>query len=479
MSDLQQAVNQLRRANPDGDGQSDVVYTIQKPDRFGKRLVVASRNGQEWRGTIDPYNDYQVEQFAESVYGKLFDETEQLDDWTPSGGANRRPIEHIKDAITTLAIAEDQKAEGGEHKKPRFEIISSNGLDNANYTPTPIITEALFAGVPAIIGAPFKTCKSLVGIDAAISIATGLPFLGSFTVPAPMSVVYFSGEGGPCVAQEYGRRIAASKGIALSDATQLNWCFSVPRLESLDDLDAFAKVLDDTGAEIPVIDNLMLAMSGDDAGNVFKMGAILGNVIRICSERHVTPVFIHHFKRSRATADPFAPGELSDLTQAGAAEIAGQWWLLTRRESYNPESPGQHRLWLSVGGRVGHSSLHALDIEEGSRIDVEGRRWDVKVRNPSEVRDEQERSHEDARRTKQQAKRQAEMDADRKEIVAASVKIGGPETKNELRARVSCGHRRFDVAFASLVNDGTLQSATVTKTNGQDYDGWRVRNEQE
>ena len=55
----------------------------------------------------------------------------------------------------------------------------------------------------------------------------------------------------------------------------------------------------------------MLALSGDEAGNVFKMGQILGNVIRVCGERGVTPVFVHHFKRTRATADQFAPGELS------------------------------------------------------------------------------------------------------------------------------------------------------------------------
>ena len=70
------------------------------------------------------------------------------------------------------------------------------------HTPRPIIAEALFAGVPAVIGAPFKTCKSLVGIDAAISIGTGRPWLRSFTVPTPLSVVYFSGKGGPCVARK-------------------------------------------------------------------------------------------------------------------------------------------------------------------------------------------------------------------------------------------------------------------------------------
>ena len=67
------------------------------------------------------------------------------------------------------------------------------------------------------------------------------------------------------------------------------------------------KVIDQKGAKVIYIDNLMLAMSGDEAGNVFKMGQVLGNLIRVCVERGVTPVLVHHFKRFRAGGDPYAP----------------------------------------------------------------------------------------------------------------------------------------------------------------------------
>ena len=286
-------------------------------------------------------------------------------------------------------------------------------------------------------------------------------------------MVYFTGEGGPAVAQEYGRRIAASKGIALADVTQLHWCFSVPRLEDLRDLDAFAKVLDDTGAEVAFLDNLMLCLSGDNAGNVYSMGGILGNAVRLCSERGVTPVFIHHFKRTRATADPFAPGELIDLTQAGVAEIAGQWMLLTRRQPYNPAEAGEHKLWLSIGGRMGHSALAALDVHEGCRMDPEGQRWEVDVLRAEDVRQQAV----DGKQAQRQAKAEADLDDDRREIVAAAVKLKTPESKTALREMVSCGHIRFGRAFSSLVSDGTLERAEVTKTNGQTYDGWKVRDE--
>jgi len=430
----------------------------------GKMHVVWKRDADEYPDSFEPANGYQREQAINRMALHL--------------GVQNPDVKSL-DAQLVLLMKEWVAQKNGDGERERFPLVSSPALDGTDYAPTPIITEALFAGIPAIIGAPFKTCKSLVGIDAAISIATGTPWLGSFTVPAPMGVVYFSGEGGPCVAQEYGRRIAASKGLTLADATQLHWCFSVPRIEDVRDLDAFSKVLEDTAAEVAILDNLMLCLSGDNAGNVYSMGSTLGNVIRLCAERNVTPVFVHHFKRVRSTADPFAPGELSDLTQAGAAEIAGQWWLLTRREAYNPEYPGQHHLWLSVGGRVGHSSLHALDVEEGRRTDPSGRRWEVEARAPEDVRAEHEDAKEQAKQAKQSAKRQSEIDSDRREIIQAAVKLRGAETKNGLRDRVGCGHRRFETAFASLVNDGILQSAPVTRTNGQKYEGWKARNEQE
>jgi hypothetical protein len=350
----------------------------------------------------------------------------------------------------------------------RFPLLSSAALDSEDCTASPIITEALFAGSPAVIGGMFKTGKTLLGIDAAISIATGRMFLGAFTVPEPRVVVYFTGEGGPAVAQEYGRRIAASKGIALADVTQLHWCFTVPRLEDLRDLDAFSKVLEDTAAEVAVLDNLMLCLSGDNAGNVYTMGGVLGNAVRICSERNVTPIFVHHFKRTRATADPYAPGELADLTQAGVAEIAGQWLLLTRREAYEPDQPGEHKLWLSIGGRMGHSSLHALDVHEGSRADPEGRRWEVELTPASQARAVAQANKENRKATKQEL-REGECRARLLDVLR-----GVPEgdTPRQLRIAARLNPDGFDRAIFALLAEGRAERCKIKRHTGT-YDGYK------
>jgi len=264
-------------------------------------------------------------------------------------------------------------------------------------------------------------------------------------------------------------------GLRLSDLSNLLWCFTLPRLESFDDLDAFARVLDQTRPGVVFLDNTTLCMPGDKAGVVMAMGQIFVKVIQLCSERDITPVFIHHFKRTRTTADPYAPGELADLTQAGAAEIAGQWWLLTRRERFDPDQPGEHKLWLSVGGRVGHSSLHGLDIHEGRRSDPGGRRWEVDIFEPHEIRQTAEEQSQTAKTEQRKGKMAVELEANRREIVDVMIKLGRPETKNGMRAHVSCGHSGSDRAFTSLIRDGTLEAVQTEKGNGQNYPAWRLR----
>lgn len=364
-----------------------------------------------------------------------------------------------------------------EPKAERFPLVTSAALASQDYRPSWIIKDMLVAGSPAVDGGFLKTGKTLIAVDGAISVASATQFLGRFEVPEPLAVVYFSGEGGPSVAQEYGQRIAASKGLELGKLSKLHWCFTVPKLDDIRDLDEIQRLHDKTGADMMVFDNLMLCLSGDDAGNVFKMGHILGAVIRVCNERGITPLFVHHFKRTRATVGQYDPGELADLTQAGAAEIAGQWWLLARRRPYSPDHAGEHELWLTVGGRLGHSSLHGLDVHEGRLSDPGGRRWEVDVLSAGDVRESEHQRAQEAKDKKRADKVASELEDTRKAIVEALTTIGRPESMTEIRRQVGGGHAIFDRAWKSLIQKKTVKTAgMIRKGNGQEYPAFALDN---
>ena len=68
--------------------------------------------------------------------------------------------------------------------------------------------------------------------------------------------------------------------------------------------------------------------------------------------------------------------DLDDLSQAGFAEFARQWLLLSRRSEFVDEC-GHHELWMLTGG-----SAWSIDIQEGTLSnDMLGQKWKVKVRS--------------------------------------------------------------------------------------------------
>jgi len=362
-------------------------------------------------------------------------------------------------AIVQAANKEDTRT---DDNAVRFNAVSCTELARGDYRVNYLIQDILPEGMPCMIGGQLKTMKTMLSIDLAISLATGTDFLGCFPVMQAARVMYFIGEGGLAIAQDYARRVAASHGIDLADISGLAFCDQVPQLASLTELDGMASALADHEATVAILDPLYLALDGGrDSGNIMAMGPIFRNFNRVCAATGTTPLIIHHLRKNRTTANQLDPPELAELAWSGAAEFAASWVLLGRQEQYNPDDPGRHSLWLSCGGRAGHSSLHVLKIDEGRNSDDGGRHFAVDVQSARQAR----KGVVDRREAKKQAKREQQREEDRERVVTALGKYQEGETKTVLRDMAGLHSTRFNVALADLLNTGEATVCDVFKSN--------------
>ncbi len=322
------------------------------------------------------------------------------------GSESRRPTFDITEALETFQQAAIALAGHDPDTKTgfRWAPLDSTEFAEADYRPEWLVRRILVARQPAIVGGPKKSLKTSLLIDLAVSLASATPFLGTFEVPRLVRVAVLSGESGPFTLQETARRICVARGLELADiAEQLIWQFTLPQLATPSHLAELTRGLRGDGIDVAISDPLYLSLlagqepGGARAESLYDMGPLLLAVSRACLEAGATPVLAHHTRKHAA----HEPIDLDDLAFSGVSEFARQWLLVSRRESYQAGT-GEHRLWLNVGGSVGHGGLWSLDIAEGSLADdFSGRRWDVTVQTSGQERQHAEAEREQARQARQ------------------------------------------------------------------------------
>jgi hypothetical protein len=371
----------------------------------------------------------------------------------------------------------------GDHNEPlierhrgRLKLISSAELAATNIRLQYLVEPVLVAGQPCILAGGKKTLKTNISIDLVLSLAHAGLFLGKFKAPEAVQVALLSGESGQATIAETARRIAASKGWSLEHFENANWGFNLPRLGEPGCREALDEFIRENELSVVIIDPTYLALPlGDSAGNLFQVGEKLVEINEVFEANGCTPIFSHHTRKN--SISPFEPPELEDIAWAGFQEWARQWVLIGRRRKYDPEQGGHHELWLNIGGSAGHSSLWALNVNEGTREDVGGRRWDLEIVKPSEARAEAADDEHEKRRTSVEQKRSAQAEADREKVLKAFRLAPDGDSKSQIRDSCGIPTGRFGVTLAALIEARTIEACEIRKGNKQVYSGYRLTRE--
>lgn len=322
-----------------------------------------------------------------------------------------------------------------------------------------LVDGVLVAGQPCLVAGPEKAMKTTIMLDLAVSLATGRDFLGheQFGVNRACRVLLMSGESGLATLRKNLRTVLlerAGRGrrgmprfdllpgsVWLSDA--------VPRIGKATDVAKVRKIMEKHKVDVLVVDTASLALDGEDAGNLLAMQNQLRQITDTCRELRATFLLVHHFKKTAHNDPP----TLADPAWAGFKEWARQWILLNRREQYippeEPDEPRLHRLWMVCGGSAGHSSCHALTVNEGTQRRP---RWRVTVERASEAKAEAQ-----ARRTEEDAKSVLEALKD------------GPLTARDVQQATGLKWARLTAAIAQLKREGRIVDTTVRKGNNRQF----------
>jgi hypothetical protein len=319
----------------------------------------------------------------------------------------------------------------------------------------------LTRGEPSLVGGVAKCLKTGLTLDLAISLASGTPFLGTFPVPRPARVAFFSGESGEETLGAAAQRIAGSKG--LGDVPEgVTFYTGLPSFDEPEDVGLVQDLLRHARAEVVVIDPCYLCFGEDSesAANVLVMGRALRRVTRACLEVGATPILVHHNTKGLKIGK--APA-LHNLAYAGFAEIARQWLLLNPRRPFDPAA-GLHRLILSYGGSAGHSGLLGVDVVEGA-LDLSGGRprgWEVTVRPYDEARRLDGQKKEEGRRE--------EKETNGARVLRAAQELeespGSVVPLSKIRKLTKLNGVRVKLAATALASAGEVEMLEVPTADG-------------
>ena len=411
----------------------------------------------EWNSTCEPpWSDRELRHKIESALKA-----------DGAVGAKLLPTIERREFKVSQVKSTAEHTERQEPKKPRMFV----GVDAADLEPLlsekpDWLVQGVFAcGETLVLAARSKACKTLQLCDLAVALATGGKWMGHFDVPQSRRVLFISGE-------TNRRRMAAHLLPALRGRDETfeslrGWLRveteAFPTLASFSDLAGVRATVAEYQPNVVICDPLYRGLSGLDSTRLAEMGPALKQLEDAC--KPATLILSHHVTKSAARDEGAAPS-LEDMSGAGLAEMAGQWWLVGRNAKYAFD--GTHDLAVHYGGREGQAG--------GLRILFDERAWTWDVQSLAEFRVEAAEQGRAVRERARQQEHQRAIEDARRRILNTFRTRREPMSKAMIKECGGLKRATFDEAIGDMLRDETLVMRPYTDGLGRRQTGgiiWR------
>lgn len=334
-----------------------------------------------------------------------------------------------------------------------WEVTSQPDLEDM----TAISGGILTAGQNEIIAGPSKSLKTTLALSQAISLQTGVDYLGrpQFRVKRPGRCMFASLEASRPIVSDATWRLLEFHQLEEYDISDLLFCFDTIKLHDRQTLRWLKDKLKGEGIDYLFIDPLYLALKATKSSSLFSMGQRLLPLNQICSETETTVIVLTHTRKNMRGKTGM---DIESISGAGVTEFARQWMMVDRIEKFDPNDPdGTHKLRVSCGGAHGFGADFNLTVSEGSYQHHGERWWSPEVEFLEQAKEGQ--SVEDLANAKAAIMKYLE-----------GAKEG--DTKRRIRNGAKLQNAIASQALDALVDERKVKECTISKKNGHKYAGF-------
>lgn len=165
-----------------------------------------------------------------------------------------------------------------------------------------LIDDLWMTSACGIIGGQPKCCKSWLGLDMAVSVASGTPCLGRFAVTEPGPTLVFLAEDSVENVRDRIRAIGKGRGLALSDLDVTLITSPVLRLDNVVDQERLKATVAEIRPRLLLLDPLV-RLHRLDENNAREISGLLG-YLRELQRLFNTAVVLTHHASKRASSRP-------------------------------------------------------------------------------------------------------------------------------------------------------------------------------